>query len=768
MEKLRLEVSNRSASVNITPCICTVCGLVLSTQLPLFAAETTPKTPAPKSAAIAAKVSTKTDEIGEQALRPMAFRRTTTAPSPAKSQVSKAQSTPLQTLKATTASKATRFALTTPSSARVNNDGARAMQIEDVQPDERIVMTALPTDNAGASTPDARANLAKTATTNRPATKVDILDTIALAQKIALQQNEGGEPLTGTVEVAEKSHKVDTPKSAEKSPVPIEIAPSSNASTAKVLEATIEIPATPSEAKTTEIKTVESTTVVTADSKIAQTSRLYAPSIAYDGGTIIAEGTAEDPVRLEGTGTRIIARKVRLDTVKKQVSAEGAVRVERQVSSKRFSTYGGKAAGGSAETEMVTETLQGENFEYNYETREGTLGATRVRLANFNISAEKIIINGTKYIAHNVVIRPGGLSDQEIRIYGTPPFSIRARTAEVDTSKPAPPNKISSDTADDVQTGGPVTARTRVSGAGLYFKNFRILPIPSALLGRTLGGPREQETYQLTPRIAFNSTDGVLATVGLKYPFSPMNPDRLTLTTDIGLSTKVGFRGGFSFDTNNNLGRFAIGARVNDVISSQLTNRIELDRLPELTYEAPKIALFDLPGGRRAGFRFDLSAGDYRERFTTGNRIVAGSRFQGQVRFTTRMGKRTGPYLDLTARAARYSVDSSNLNTMGFEVGYAGTLGSRLTGQFSYGATKVNGSTPFRFDRVAIRQELRATFDILLTPRYIIPIDLRYDLDRKQLRERKFGLLRNYKTFAYGVTYQASRQELQFEVRQGF
>ena len=765
MEKLRLEVSNRSVSVNITPGICAVCGLVLSTQLPLFAAEATPRTPALKSS-VAADVAAKTDEIGEQALRPMAFRRTTTAPSPAKSQVSKAQSTPLQILKPTIASKATRFALTTPSpstpsSLRANNDGARAMQFEDnVQPDERIVMTALPTDNAGASTPDARADLAKTTTTNRPAIKVDILDTIALAQKTALQQNEGGEPLTGTIEVEKKS---------------IEVAPmpESSAADAEALEGTVQIPVAPAdtktvETKTAETKTVKSTTVVTADSKISQTSRLYAPSIAYDGGTIIAEGTDDDPVRLEGTGTRIIARKVRLDTVKKQVSAEGAVRVERQVSSKRFSTYGGKAAGGSAETEMVTETLQGENFEYNYETREGTLGATRVRLANFNINARQIIIIGTKYIARDVVIRPGGLSDQEIRIYGTPPFSIRAREAEIDTSKPAPPNKTSSDTADDVQIGGPVTARTRVRGAGLYFKNFRILPIPSALLGRTLGGPREQETYQLTPRAVFNSSDGLLVTVGLKYPFTPLNPDRLTLTTDIGLSTKVGFRGGAALDTSTKFGRFALGARVNDVISSQLTNRIELDRLPELTYESPKLPLFELPGGRRAGIKLEMSAGDYRERFSTDNRLVHSSRLQGVLRFTTRMGKGTGPYLDLVARGARYSADASNLTTAGFEVGYAGALGSRINGQFSYGATKVTGGTPFEFDKVAIQKELRATFDILLTPRYIIPIDLRYDLDRKQLRERKFGLLRNYKTFAYGLTYQSSRQELQFEVRQGF
>ncbi len=742
MEKLRLEVSNRSLSANITPCICAVCGLVLSTQLPLFAAETTPKPAKSKGAVIAANA----DSTGEQTLRPMAFRRTTTAPSSAKSQVAKAQSTPLQNLKPTASSKATRFALTTPPATRVAATKVIGSGLENwqTQPDERIVMTALPTKDA--TTKDEPTKIIA----SNQAAKTDILDSVTLAQQVAVEQSELGtvivndeiEPLTGTITTQQPTPAaavVETDNSAKTKP-----------------EVVAEVVIKPA------------SEVVTADSKISQTSRLYAPSIVYDGGTIIAEGTAEDPVRLEGTGTRIIARKVRLDTIKKQVSAEGSVRVERQVSNKRYTTYGGKAAGGSAQTEMVTETLQGENFEYNYETREGTLGETRVRLSNFNISAKQIIINGTKYIAHDVVIRPGGLSDQEIRIYGTPPFSIRAKTAEVDTSKPAPPNKISSDTADDVQTGGPVTARTRVSGAGLYFKNFRLLPIPSALLGRTLGGPREQETYQLTPRAVFNSSDGLLVTVGLKYPFTPLNPDRLTLTTDIGLSTKVGFRGGAALDTSTKFGRFALGVRVNDVISSQLTNRIELDRLPELSYESPKLPLFALPGGRKAGIRLEMSAGDYRERFTTENRLAQSSRLQGLVRFTTRMGKSNGPYLDLVARGARYSANSSNLTTAGFEVGYAGSLGSRINGQFSYGATKVSGATPFEFDKVAIQKELRATFDILLTPRYIIPIDLRYDLDRQQLRERTFGILRNYKTFAYGLTYQSSRQELQFQVRQGF
>lgn len=496
-------------------------------------------------------------------------------------------------------------------------------------------------------------------------------------------------------------------------------------------------------------------------------SRLYAPIISYEGGTVIAQGTPEEPVRLESPGARIIAQSVRLDTVGKTVSAKGTVRVERQVESKRYTAFGEGQRARKSPTEIVTETFEGENFEYNYETKQGQLGATKLRLANFNISAESLVINGQKYVAHNVIVRPGGLSDEELKIYGTPPLNLRLRDFTVDLSKPAATGANVSDNGKDENASVDFGGRTYGKGGALYFKNTRILPVPSAFLRRSLG-QREEATYQITPRISTNSVDGILLTTKLYFPLARKEPERLSLAADVGLSAKIGFRGGVELESSNSLGNFALGARINDIVETQLTNRIELDRLPELRYSPPKLGLFALPGGRRAGLRFGFIAGDYRERFTDGSRETRSSRLQSQVRFTTRLDRKDGPYLDLFARASQYSAQPENLRTAGFEVGYIGPLTSRLNGQFSYSATKVSGSTPFRFDQIEIRKELRATFDILLTPRYIVPIDLRYDVDRRTLRDKSFGILRNYKTFAYGVTYQSSRKEIKLEIRQGF
>jgi hypothetical protein len=552
-------------------------------------------------------------------------------------------------------------------------------------------------------------------------------------------------------------------------------AESATAETGEPLTATIGAPATgstPGSAPDSETVPNAETAPATDVGNSAATgnaapSRLYAPSISYEGGTIIAQGTPENPVRLESKDARIIAQSVRLDTVAKTVSAQGKVQVERQITLQRYSAFSENGNEKRTGKETITETLQGEDFEYNYETRQGQLGETRVRLANFNIAADSLVINGQKYIARNVVVRPGGLSDEERKIYGTPPFNLRAREFTVDLSKPATTGAGVSDTGKDDSASVDFSGRAYAKGAALYFKNTRLLPVPSAFLNRSFGR-REEKTYQITPRISTNSSDGILVTTKLYFPIARTNPERLSLAADIGLSTKIGFRGGVQLESSTGIGDLALGARVNDIVETQLTNRIELDRLPELQYRPPELGLFDLPGGRRAGLKFGFIAGDYRERFTDGSREVRSSRLQGQVRFTTRLARTDGVYLDLFARASKYSDHFENLRTAGFEIGYSGPLTRRLSGQFSYSATTVSGSTPFRFDEIEIRKELRATFDILLTPRYIIPVDLRYDVDRGDLRDTTIGLLRNYKTFAYGVTYQSARREIKLEIRQGF
>ena len=482
-----------------------------------------------------------------------------------------------------------------------------------------------------------------------------------------------------------------------------------------------------------------------------QPSRLFADHVRYEGGVIIAEGEGDKSVRFESPTGRIEAKRIYLDVNAKSIRAEGTVFVERQreVSRREIAP---RTVPRRQSQENVTETLRGDNLNYNFTTQKGSLDNAHLELANFNLSTTSLIINGRRYTAHDIVLRPGALTAAEQKIYGTPPLNLRAKTVTVEAQEPG--EKV----------------RAAASGGGLYFRNTKILPVPSYVFRSlaNVGGTREEKAFNLTPRLSFSSADGVLVTTELRYPLSKDNPTGTALLADIGLSARVGLRGGLSLEAPTRFGTFRLSGRRSDIVTTQLTNRIELDRKPELTFYTPTVALFGLPGGRRVSFQANASTGRYTERSIGGGGDVDATRNLLEVVLSTRSEEVDGPYVELFGRTAGYSNLGNRYRSTGFEVGYYGDVFNRVRGLFSYRSTGISGATPFRFDRIEIAKELRSTFDIQLTPRYIIPIDLRYDLDLKKFRDERFGILRNYKTFAYGVTYQRAHQELKLEFRQGF
>jgi hypothetical protein len=260
-----------------------------------------------------------------------------------------------------------------------------------------------------------------------------------------------------------------------------------------------------------------------------------------------------------------------------------------------------------------------------------------------------------------------------------------------------------------------------------------------------------------------------LLTTTMRFPLSTAHPAAAAINADIGISARIGLRGGASLDSVTSYGTFGLRARVHDIVTTQLTNRIVLDRLPEITYGSPMLPLFPLPGGRKAGLLLGASIGRLSERTVGGGGgEVNATRSQVEVLLTTRAVDKNGPYLELFGRDATYTRFAQHYGNTGFEVGYYGKLLPRVHGLFSYRSTSLSGATPFQFDQVEIARELRSTFDIRVTPRYLIPIDLRYDLDLGRLRDERFGILRNYKNFAYGLTYQTAQHNLRLEIRNGF
>ncbi|HVF11425.1 MAG TPA: hypothetical protein VNA16_11510 [Abditibacteriaceae bacterium] len=487
-------------------------------------------------------------------------------------------------------------------------------------------------------------------------------------------------------------------------------------------------------------------------------TQLFADTVRYGGGTIVAEGTEARPVRLESGALHIVARSVHLDVIGKTVRAAGDVTVVREREIKRrvrrkSNTDRDKLVPSvlrpSYRMEAVTETLKGSTLEYDFKTRKGHLGDAFLQLADFNIATTSLVINGQRYVARKVVLSPGGMTEAEMKIYGKPPFTVRARTVTAHVGKAG------------------ANSRLQASGAALYYKNTRLIPVPHYVF-RLNQGSRNTSAFQVTPRISFNSADRVLATTRISFPLSGAS-GRLALNTDIGISARVGFRGGLSLDANHNWGTLSLRGKHSDIVSTQLTNRIELHRMPELEYLSPAVGLFKLPGGRRLGVAFAAGIGRFKERLIDSTTpSVRATRQQAGITLTTRLYEVDGPYLDLFARVARYPTFDLSYRNTGYEIGYYGNVTSRIRGQFSYRHTSLSGNTPFRFDEVEIPREARTTFDVKITPRWLIPIDLRYDLDRKEFRNKLFGIMRSYKTFAYGIAYDTARREVRLEFRNGF
>ncbi|WP_157947752.1 hypothetical protein [Abditibacterium utsteinense] len=497
----------------------------------------------------------------------------------------------------------------------------------------------------------------------------------------------------------------------------------------------------------------------------APPSRLVAENISYSGGLIIAEGTPEKPVIFETSAGKITAQRVQLDTVAQKVEASGSVQLERQIQTARRALRP-RGLKRRTSNETTTETLFGQNLKYSFKDQSGQLDNARLQLASLFISTSSLTINGRRYTAKNVVVRPGSLSPADVKIYGTPPLNIRAKSLTA---------TLGSSTLGSVPGGSETSAASgnrsavAVQGGALFFRNTKILPLPSYVFRSGIGGGGGNgSTFKLTPSLSFNSADRVLVTTRLSFPLSK-TPGQLTSFADIGLSQRIGVRGGAGLESNTKFGSLTLRARRADVVETQLTNRIELDRKPELIYNSPSLLSFALPGGRRAGFSIGGSYGSYGERRIGDDQsTIQASRFTTRLLFTTRLREVGGPFLRLFASNSRYGGIETRYKNRGFEVGYDGQLLPRVRGQISLRSTSLSGQTPFRFDEVEIARELRSTFDIELTPRYLLPVDLRYDLARRSFRDKSFGILRSYKVFAYGVVYQAARQDLRLEVRQGF
>lgn len=470
--------------------------------------------------------------------------------------------------------------------------------------------------------------------------------------------------------------------------------------------------------------------------------------------------------------------------------------------------------------EFFTEVLVGNDLSFDARAQRGALDGAQMQLGDFDFSASSISLEGDGYQARDVVLRPSGLSEREKEIYGIPPFSLRApqvgvifengqasegRSARLVVRRaglyyrntrllPIPQRllaplsrvRLGASRASGAAPG----ARGAVSGTSGMASSapslLRIVPkvsvnsIDRILLGARisfgLGGLGRSSTAESAERQDAANASGVADDMGAARSGGRTLAARAArggsvsvVNLDLGLSGRLGFRGGVSLESRSALGLLSLQARRSDIVRTQLTNRLEIDRSPELSFDSALLPILGLGDGHGLGAFVSASGGRFSEReIRSGRARVESSRLSGTVGLSTRLDERDGLYADLFATRTRYGLSDSTYSNTGFEIGYLGQVLPQVRGLFLLRHVSLGGSTPFRFDEVEIPRELRATFDIAPTPRFLIPIDLRYDLDTQTLRDRSVGVLRNYKTFAYGVVYQAARHDLRLELRSNF
>lgn len=258
------------------------------------------------------------------------------------------------------------------------------------------------------------------------------------------------------------------------------------------------------------------------------------------GHLFLVEGTSEHPVSFESGMTRITARSISFNAEKHTIHAAGDVLFEYTHLARQAGPLESRNIPRHTQAPYanVTDTLRGNNFDYDVTAQQGHLDQAQVHVTGLDISADEVIINGQRYIIHNVILRPGGLTAAERKIYGTPPFNLRAKTIIITNST----------------TNNRRTARLSAIGGKLYYNNHALLSVPSYVLGngRNLLH-RERSAFTITPGISFNSADRALLTTRLSFAPS-LDPQRLSLNADIGASARVGFRGGLSLDGNTGAG----------------------------------------------------------------------------------------------------------------------------------------------------------------------------------------------------------------------
>ncbi len=252
---------------------------------------------------------------------------------------------------------------------------------------------------------------------------------------------------------------------------------------------------------------------------------------------------------------------------------------------------------------------------------------------------------------------------------------------------------------------------------------------------------------------------------GLYLPFQyeftgPDNPWRGTIRARV--ATRSHFRGAVSLVRSEPQSDLGIHASRQDQMTDDITRRLALSRLPELTY----VRHFG-PGSPESDWRTGISLGRFHERDSDPDTGVRSdqriSLWADYLANPDQKRKGDGNWWGASLTQNFYD-RGTRFRDLSVEAGIAGQLADDLSASLAWTRHHVDGQSPFLFDDVDIVSEAYATLGWRISHRWAFHSDGRYDLRRSSLRDYGLELSRRSRYLTWSLGYDFSDKSMGLRV----
>lgn len=225
------------------------------------------------------------------------------------------------------------------------------------------------------------------------------------------------------------------------------------------------------------------------------------------------------------------------------------------------------------------------------------------------------------------------------------------------------------------------------------------------------------------PKIGYSKTYGLY--LQSNYPLLSMGsntPGNINLI----YSFRQGPAGGIRIEKNSSHQYWSLAASRKEEVVDKLVSDLTLSRLPELNYQINSIRLGKSP----LTLNSQISLG----KFTEYPYRFSDFRIFAQIALSLPIVKTKDTYLygELLARKSWYN-KGGPYQVIDPSLQLDSQLTKKIALNISYNSQHFKGKTPFQFDNVDLKREIRPELTFISSPKWQYTIFARYDLDAKRL-----------------------------------